>query len=275
MRALRETPEPSLLRIWLIAFVVIATLGGCGGSHAPGSLVRSTRDRADDITGPQIHFIYAVPAGRAQLDHHRDVDTSLANSVFLTASWFYQQKGKPLLRIDTYHGQPDITFIRLPRSNGIYEHSGPRVLMDDLARAGFDRRNKVYAVYYDGTLPTAETCGLGHGQPHRYAIAFLAQQCFGDSDFTEAQFGSYSRLVFVMAHEIVHELGFVPDCAPHSTGDGHVNDSSRDLMFPVLQGNVPILDFHNDDYYLAHVSGCEDLSTSPLLTVGGRLEIRP
>jgi hypothetical protein len=254
---------------------VVAALGGCGGSHALRSLGRSTHDRADDITGLQIHFVYAVPSGRPQLDHHRDVDTSLANSVFLIASWFHQQRGKPLLRIDTYHGQPDITFIRLPRSNATYKDSGPRALMEDLARAGFDRDDKAYAVYYDGTLPTAETCGLGGSPPHPYAIAFVAQECFTDYDFTQAELGSYSRLVFVMAHEIVHELGFVPDCAPHSTGTGHVDDSSHDLMFPVLQNDVPVLDVHNDDYYLAHVRGCEDLSKSPFLVAGGRLHIRP
>ena len=77
--------------------------------------------------------------------------------------------------------------------------------------------------------------------------------------------GGYNRLVFVIAHEIVHELGFVPNCAPHSTGHGHVRDSSLDLMYPVLGDEVPILDVGNNDYYRAHVAGCPDLSDSPYL----------
>ena len=257
----------------MLLFLLVLT--GCGSAGAGARfLPRSTRDRKDDLSGPQIHFVYAVPAGRAEFDHHRDTDGTLANSIFLLASWFYQQRGSPIIRIDTYRRQPDITFVRLPQGDLTYERKGPLALMRDLARRGL-RRRKLYAVFYDGTLRSAETCGLGASGAHPFAIAFVAQQCFSEQDFTAAGFGSYNRLVFVMAHEIVHELGFVPDCAPHSTGNGHVDDSPRDLMFPYLGDNVPTLDVNHDDYYRAHAIGCRDLSDTAYLRQTGSISIKP
>lgn len=257
------------------AVAVVTALAGCGGGGGLHFLTRATHDRADDISGPQIHFVYAVPAGRGELDHHRDVDGTLPNSIFLVASWFDQQSGIPSLRIDTYRHDPDITFLRLPRSNEKYEAAGPETLAADLARRGLNGRKKLYAVYYDGTLPAAEVCGLGNSGRHPFAIAFIAQDCFSNDDFRSAGFGSYNTLVFVMAHEIVHELGFVPECAPNATHDGHVSDSGRDLMAPELNGRVPKLDVGNDDYFRAHIAGCRDLSASPYVHMGRRLLIQP
>jgi len=76
-----------------------------------------------------------------------------------------------------------------------------------------------------------------------------------------------------MLHEIVHVLGFVPSCAPHYTPmrGPHVSDSRFDLMYT---GTEPIgtnepgrmrLDVGRDDYYMANVPGCPDLSNSPYL----------
>ena len=150
------------------------------------------------------------------------------------------------------------------------EHIGERVpaaLSADVANAIGERRNKLYAIFYDGTLPATEatTCGLGESSPHRFAIVFVAQECFDRYDFSDAGFGNYNRLVFVVAHEIVHELGFVPTCSPHSTKSGHVTDSPRDLMYPYIGSRVPELDVNHDDYYRADVRDCPDLSSSPYL----------
>jgi hypothetical protein len=178
--------------------------------------------------------------------------------------WLGRQLGSPRLRIDMYRGRPDITYVRLPRGGPYYERGGPASLTADVAAAGLRKPGKLYPVYYEGALPQreADTCGLGRSGPGRYAVVFLAQSC--PYDFDEVGFGSYSGLVFVMAHEILHELGFVPACAPHARDDsGHVGDSRRDLMYPIVGDGVPVLDVNHDDYYLAGVPGCPDLSLSP------------
>lgn len=68
-----------------------------------------------------------------------------------------------------------------------------------------------------------------------------------------------------MAHEILHELGFVPTCAPHFTGHGHVGDDKHDLMSPMLEFGEETLDVGNDDYYRTHRRGCPDLDRSPYI----------
>lgn len=53
-------------------------------------------------------------------------------------------------------------------------------------------------------------------------------------------------------HEVLHALGFVPACAPHTTANGHVSDPPNDLMYA---GNQPwdiahmVLDAGQDDYF--------------------------
>jgi len=252
----------ALAALALIGFG-ISRLGRGGGSGLP----RVTVDRPDDFRGPQIHFLYVVPAGGTLLDIHRDTDGTLSESIVLLSAWFRQQEGAPLLAIDTYKGRPDITYVRLPRANSFYERLGPAAVAADVARILPPRHNKIYGIYYQGTLPprSAEVCGVGRGGRGGFAIAFIGQACFSTSEFRSAGIGGYNTLVFVMAHELVHELGFVPDCAPHSTRTGHVKDSSADLMYPILGDGVPVLDVGDDDYYRAYVPGCPDLSRSPYL----------
>ncbi len=71
-----------------------------------------------------------------------------------------------------------------------------------------------------------------------------------------------------MLHELVHTLGFVAECAPHHTLNGHASDSPNDLMW---SGNAPWqlpprLDIGRDDYYGHGRSDCADLARSPYLT---------
>ena len=241
--------------------------GGGGGGGLPKPLARATHDRRDDRSGPKIHFVYAVPGGRPELDRRRDVDRTLTNSIILLDLWFRSQKRSPRLRIDTYRGRPDITFVRLPRENFAYDRAGPDALMRDVSRVIAPRPRKLYAVYYDGAPVESEPgiCGLGRPGRHPFALVFLAQSC--GYDYGTAADGGYNPLVFVMAHEVVHELGFVSGCAPHSVGGGHVGDSRRDLMAPRLKPfTIPVLDVHGDDYYLAH-NGCSDIGRSPYLTL--------
>jgi hypothetical protein len=258
--------RPRHLALAGVALLFLPACGSGGSGGAPEQLARATRDRPDDHRGRQIHFVYAVPGGRKQLDRRRDVDGTLTNSIDLIKVWFRSQKRSPRLHVDTYRGRPDITFVRLPRENFEYDRAGPDALMRDVTRAAQLRDpDKLYAVYYDGAPVESEPdiCGLATSGHHPFALVFLAQSC--DFDFAAAGLGDYNQLVFVMAHELVHELGFVPACAPHSIGGGHVGDK-HDLMYPDIVGGVPVLDVHNDDYYLAH-GGCPDLSRSRYMTL--------
>src|SRR5437870_3793894 len=111
MRKRAKRATVALLTLTVVGYV-IAHLGGSGGSGLP----RATRDRLDDFRGPQIHFVYAVPSGRS-VDIHRDTDGTLSESIVLLFAWFHQQIGAPILSIDTFKGRPDVTYVRLPRTD--------------------------------------------------------------------------------------------------------------------------------------------------------------
>ena len=86
---------------------------------------RSTRDRPDDIGGPQIHFIYAVPSDRE--DRNRDRFGELERSALGIQNWLAEEIGQtfpPQLDPPTRE-RPDvglsgdkIVLLRLCRSPG-------------------------------------------------------------------------------------------------------------------------------------------------------------
>lgn len=70
---------------------------------------------------------------------------------------------------------------------------------------------------------------------------------------------------YITAHEMAHNFGAVPDCAPHSIGGGHVGDDPGDLLYgggaPRDWNNLS-LDPGHDDYY-GTGTACGDIATSP------------
>lgn len=74
-----------------------------------------------------------------------------------------------------------------------------------------------------------------------------------------------------MIHEVFHNLGAVPSCAPHYEA-AHTSDDPRDIM--VASGSaqlstfrdasfLPILDVGRDDYYQHTNPNCLDIARSP------------
>ena len=75
-------------------------------------------------------------------------------------------------------------------------------------------------------------------------------------------------------HELMHTIGFVPTCARHFVGAGHVSDSPTDLMYQgPLDWHPSVLDVGHDDYFDAGIANCPDLSTSPWLAGGRKLPV--
>ncbi len=69
-----------------------------------------------------------------------------------------------------------------------------------------------------------------------------------------------------IAHELVHALGGVADCAPNAGEEGHVTDDPRDLMVArsVAGSGPPVLDVAGDDYLGRGQSACADIMASSL-----------
>jgi hypothetical protein len=209
-----------------------------------------------------------------QTDQNLDQDGTLDSSIAAIQSWLRGQTGGAGLKIDTSGGQPDITFVRLPRSDADY--GSQQFILDaiaqDLRGAGLVLDpNKIYSIFYEGSAPgpsaNVALCGLG-GRNGLLAVAlvFMHDQCGYDLNASRA--GTTSALEFVLLHETIHAIGFVPDCAPHSTHEGHVSDNPQDLMSQFLP-SAPVLDVNHDDYFQAHIAGCPDLSQSRYLEGAG------
>jgi List-Bact-rpt repeat protein len=243
--------------------------------NAPALRDRATVDMPDDFQGPQVHFMYAVPADGT--DNQLDTNGTIDQSITRIQNWLLGQTGDHGLRVDTYHGVPDISFFRMPHTDAQAMSQYPYVIYAigiDLVAAGFGKADKVYAVVYDGH--NRRSCGGSHSPAlSKLGVIFPSAWPTGDSAPCHAWGTGTTQPGYfdlAMLHEVVHALGFVPSCARHVTQVDHVNDSPTDLMYaPDGTHTAPwdvfnaVLDYNHDDYYKANIPNCPDLSNSPYL----------
>lgn len=268
----------------LLGATVAASLVAAG--PAPAALPRATADRPDDAPGAQVHVLYVVPRDGA--DRGLDTDGTIARSLSLIQGWLLRETGGRTLALDTAGGQLDVTFFRLATDDAAVAARGAFVREQvelELYNAGFTSPAKLYAVYYDGS--STWSCGGGDPQP-TFRGAFAAMYLRGappgappcSSNVLGGSVPGY--LEFGFLHEIVHTLGFVPSCAPHTRNDfaaGHVSDSRFDLMWSgpepwgTSQPDQMRLDIGRDDYYGHGRAGCPDLSNSAYLVAAQRVTV--
>ena len=257
-----------LLRAAVLVFIALLF----HGFHDQAAAQRTIVDQPDDSSSPQIHVMYVLPSDGT--DEQLDTNGTITTSVGAFKKWFAEQSGGRRLRLDTFQGALDITFFRLSRSDAVISGTGPFVrnhIENELVAAGFDRPNKIYAVYYGGGSTFA--CGDGAWPPMlpgNVAALYLkgtppeAIPC-ADNPFASDE-DTPGYLEFAMLHEILHTMGFVAICAPNHTLGGHVSDSPSDLMYAGPETWRPsILDINQDDYFDHSNSGCPDLSNSAFL----------
>jgi PASTA domain/Divergent InlB B-repeat domain len=241
-----------------------------GGSNM--TLPRSNVDRQDDLSGLQVHMIYALPSDG--VDRSFDIDGSIQSSVEAFQRWLSAQTGGRTLRIDTFQGQVDVTFVRLRLTDAeiaAHRDLALEAIDPEIVAAGFTAPGKVYAVYYDGTNPVV--CGnakwppLWPGKTAAFYLRGLSGNCF--SQGFPPPGGQPNYTTFAMFHDALHPTGIVGQCAPHHhpTNPGHVADSNTDLMYGggSLGWAPSILDLGHDDYFDAHIPGCPDLATNGFL----------
>ena len=256
------------------AAVAGALLAGASAwSAALDVLPRSTTDRPDDATGPQVHALYVLPSDG--VDRALDTTGTVAASFANWQRWLQGQTFNNGLRLDTTGGELDVTFVRLGRTDAQLAARGPSLrdaIEDELRAKGIVRAGKVYAAYYDGSSTAA--CGGGAWPPRLPgAVAALYLRATYGPGATcyepERSRAGLQIMDFAMLHELFHTMGYVPSCAPNHTRDGHVSDSPRDLMYA---GDEPwrpaVLDVGSDDYFHAHLLGCAEFAVSRYLDRG-------
>ena len=276
------------LGIAVAAVAAVAATGALGAPGAPNgsaataqARTRTVTDMPDDISGPQVHFLYIVPSDGA--DAQLDTNGGMEQSIARIERWFVAHAENQGLRVDTRNGVPDITFVRLPHSDAQATAANPWplwVIGEDLVAAGFNDQAKVYAAFYDGHSTWA--CGGAYSPALRKlgAMYIQAQPTNDPRPCRDAPGFGTGRdrpgyFEIGLLHEIMHVIGFSPPCAPHASESAfpdHVNDSPTDLMYgPDARHTAgwnwanAVLDFNHDDYYRANIPGCPDLSNSPYL----------
>jgi hypothetical protein len=255
------------VRRGLLTVLCVALIGA---DAAGAALPRSEVDRLDEVRGPQIHFVYAVPADGE--DRRLDELGQVENSVALFQAWLAGQTGGPNLRVDTYQGALDVSFRRLSQTDAAIAATGAFVrdaVERELIAAGFNRPDRIYAVYYDGS--STYSCGGAFWPPALNGNAIVmylrgTPNCNGNVLGAPGAPARYWE--FAMLHDILHGLGIAGTCAPHHHLAGHVSDFPNDLMYAGTSPwqLPPTLDVGRDDYYGHGRSDCPDLARSPYLT---------
>lgn len=237
--------------------LLILLVAGAALWLAPGALAQSwcgtgetAVDRADVVTGPQVHAIVADPADGPDtfaIDANR-----MADDVASIETWWQGQDPTRVPRFDdAQFGTSrclDISYVRLPESSAELGDGDVAfgLIRSELIDRGYANAWKDYLVYYDGPVPDPDVCGVGAGLfDAGPGFALVRLQACTDVP-TDA----------VAAHELLHALGAVDPADPHQcTGQnaGHPCDSTQDVLYPYSTPGVPlsslILDVNHDDYY--------------------------
>ncbi|MDB5728848.1 MAG: hypothetical protein JWQ00_2053 [Noviherbaspirillum sp.] len=220
-------------------------------------LNRSGVDQPDDLHGAQVHLVYAIPADG--VDHAFDLSETIANTTGSYNNWLAQQTAGNRLKIDTYQGRLDVTFVRLPRSDAAYDAFGYNkrdVIEADMRAMRQVNPDKIYAVYYDGG--NVNTCADAPHPPAlagQVAVLYMRGAVPGympcqDNPYAAGPTAAPGYLDFTMLHEILHTMGAVDDRAPNAVLNGHVNTDPTDLMYAgPLPWNPSVLDSTKANYY--------------------------
>ena len=223
---------------------------------------RYERDQPDDLEGPQIHAVYALPSDveDRDLDRYGDIERSLAS----IQHWLGGELGQRL-NLDTAGGKPDVTFLRLPFTAQEGDERADSLVVD-IGAAIRERlgpsSDKAYAVYYAGRL--GDLCGSAAVEG-RVAVVFMDPE--GCSSATVGADGqTASTYEAVMVHELLHVFGAVPECAPGRLETGpHVGGNLQDLMYggPEWSREVEaVIDPGRDAYFGHGLPDCPDASAS-------------
>lgn len=220
---------------------------------------RSKTDRPDEITGPQVHVIYAVPYDK--LDRQLDANGTLTTSIQSFHNWF-RQKSNLQIRFDRFNGEVDITFYRFGLTDQELRPWSLDLVLNlekELKAANLIKEDKIYLIYYDGS--SSEACGGASWPPHiqgQSAALYLRGEpsttSCGSRSFVNSATDFPRYWEFAALHDLLHVFGIVSRNAPNHMDEypAHV-DEPVDLMHsgprPWVLGEMTGIDVLGNNYF--------------------------
>lgn len=218
--------------------------------------------RGDVGAGPdRVHLYVAVPADHAI--NYGVADAAL-HEAELAMTWLEQQAGRTLDRRPADFAE--ILTLSMPTESFVGDVRLAYALIHGEVSRHVDDPRVFPLILADVRTETDTagwlTCGLGGTG----GVVMFLGNCPDDDLSTRSIWGSEAS--HTIAHELVHGLGAVAACAPHESGDGHVTDDPRDVLYANRSqrsaGQDVVLDAANDDYMGHGIPGCPDILDSPL-----------
>lgn len=265
-------------RTLLVLAVALALPGTAVAAPAPsrwcGNDVQAGDRLPDAVAGFQFHAVYAIPADGG--DRFAQTALLIARDLAAIDTWWRVQDASRAPRFDLFpfpgcdseFGNLDISRVQLPQPAAAYSgRQGFQSMLADLAAATSADPDKKYVVFYDGVAEDVQVCGRSPssalaGGANGTAVVYLGSLCEG--------LGSAAEIAVTAVHEMIHNLGALPDRAPNACpgDDGHPCDSEADILYPSTTGGDVLaakqLDVGRDDYY-GHLGSQWDLQDSPWL----------
>ena len=243
--------------------------------------VSYTGDRPDIASRaglPMVHLIYVYPHDKssrfAQFGAMFQADARDASRLLQTA---YNRGIRLDERPDSRGaGRPTVVDITVFRSRyRASQLSGSdqfSVVAGEInADSRFANPNKKYAVFLDAP---SQYCGQGElWQDTQRNAANASEQrtlavVYRPYDSTSTTTGGFCR-GRTLRHELGHNLGALPNTAPHAFDGAHCNDSAEDTMCYVFSDTPDtgpaVFDYNNDDYWDPVAAG--DTAKLPWWTV--------
>jgi hypothetical protein len=241
------------------------TQPGSGNPESPGGTT-TPPSSAGPQPGNSFRAIYAVASDQSAKSGEV---AAIVNDIGAVNDWFGSQTTNSVQprwirskNPDGSRGAPVVRTVSLPRTAAEYSGDGgvSKIVADLESVAPADAATEKTAVWIDAKSATA--CGLTTGD-----VTILLESACDIYPSTADVWPAGAT--YLLGHELTHNFGAVPSCAPHSDGTAHVNDDPRDVLFQgagARDWDHLMLDPGHDDYYATGRADCPGIEGSAFWT---------
>jgi hypothetical protein len=249
---------------WLVLVVVAVALVGVNEWRTSGDEGAQTVSIIPD----HVEVVYAHASTE---DPDADVAEAVQHEADVAIAWLEEQRGAPL-HVDRDGELPRIRTVELLGAEDELMGSTAQAYRDVWSQlVDFESLDTTFLVFADVRTELDRTDGAICGQGDAGLTIVWLGNCPFDQPSTDSEWGDGTTVT--VAHELLHSMGAAPDCAPHATIGGHVDDSPADILYesPDAQSSgpeVPVdeirIDVGGDDYLEHGIANCPDISDSRL-----------